>query len=93
MMKIYRNMMSLGTVTAFYLYLNDEELMKNKNILQIIKFRIEVLKTTGVAFCTKNHFGSSNTKKDKNCICLACSVNNPEAIIEGFQCFKNWIQN
>ena len=79
--------------STFYLYLNVDELMKSKNILQIEKFRIEVLKNTGVAFCTRNHFGSSNISQDKNYIRLAYSGINSEAIEEGLMCFKNWIEN
>ena len=79
--------------STFYLYLNVDELMKSKNILQIEKFRIEVLKNTGVAFCTRDHFGSSNMSQDKNYIRLAYSGINSEAIEEGLMCFKNWIEN
>ena len=75
------------------MYLKDDELMKSKNIHQIEKFRIEVLKNTGVAFCTRDHFGSSNMSQDKNYIRLAYSGINSEAIEEGLMCFKNWIEN
>ena len=67
--------------------------MKNKNIFQIEKFRIEVLKNTGVSFCTRNHFGSSNTGQGENYVRLAYSGINSEVIKEGLIFFKNWIEN
>ena len=67
--------------------------MKNKNIFDIEKFRIKVLEKTGVAFCTRNHFGSSNTSQNENYILLAYSGINSEEIKEGLICFKNWIEN
>ena len=79
--------------STFYLHMNVDELMKNKNILQIEKFRIEVLKNIGIAFCTRSHFGSSNTSQNENYIRLAYSGIKSEEIKEGLICFKNWIEN
>ena len=86
--------LSLSTPdSTFYLYLNVGDLMKNKNIIDIESFRKNVLKNTGVAFCTRNHFGSVNTSQDENYIRLAYSGINSEAIKEGLIRFKNWIEN
>ena len=86
--------LSLSTPdSTFYLYLNVGELMENKNIIDIESFRKNVLKNTGVAFCTRNHFGSVNTSQDENYIRLAYSGINSEAIKEGLIRFKNWIEN
>ncbi len=79
--------------STFYLYLNVGELMDNKNIKDLEKFRISALKNTGVSFCTRNHFGSLNTRQDENYIRLAYSGINSEAIKEGLISFKNWIEN
>ena len=86
--------LSLSTPdSTFYLYLNVGELLENKNIIDIESFRKNVLKNTGVAFCTRNHFGSVNTSQDENYIRLAYSGINSEAIKEGLIRFKNWIEN
>ena len=86
--------LSLSTPdSTFYLYLNVGELMENKNVIDIESFRKIVLKNTGVAFCTRNHFGSVNTSQDENYIRLAYSGINSEAIKEGLIRFKNWIEN
>ena len=86
--------LSLSTPdSTFYLYLNVGDLMENKNIIDIESFRKNVLKNTGVAFCTRNHFGSVNTSQDENYIRLAYSGINSEAIKEGLIRFKNWIEN
>ena len=75
------------------MYLNVGELVKNKNIIDLEKFRINALKNTGIAFCTRNHFGSLNTRQDENYIRLAYSGIHSEVIEEGLMSFKNWIEN
>ena len=86
--------LSLSTPdSTFYLYLNVSALMENKNIIDLENFRINALKNTGVAFCTRNHFGSLNAGQDENYIRLAYSGINSEAIKEGLISFKNWIEN
>ena len=94
--KLLNSIQGLSLLTpdsTFYLYLNVGELMENKNIKDLEKFRINALKNTGVAFCTRNHFGSLNTRQDENYIRLAYSGINSEAIKEGLISFKNWIEN
>ena len=94
--KLLNSIQGLSLLTpdsTFYLYLNVGELMENKNIIDLEKFRINALKNTGVAFCTRNHFGSLNTRQDENYIRLAYSGINSEAIKEGLISFKNWIEN
>ena len=88
-----RGLSLLTPDSTFYLYLNVGELMENKNIKDLEKFRINALKNTGVAFCTRSHFGSLNTRQDENYIRLAYSGINSEAIKEGLISFKNWIEN
>lgn len=94
--KLLNSIKGLSLITpdsTFYLYLNVRELMDNKNIIDLEKFRINALKNTGVAFCTRNHFGSLNAGQDENYIRLAYSGINSEAIKEGLISFKNWIEN
>ena len=94
--KLLNSMRGLSLSTpdsTFYLYLNVGELLENKNIIDIESFRKNALKNTGVAFCTRNHFGSVNTRQNENYIRLAYSGINSEAIKEGLIRFKNWIEN
>ena len=51
------------------------------------------MEDTGVAFCTRNHFGSLNSRQDENYIRLAYSGIDSGAIKEGLISFKNWIEN
>ena len=66
-----RGLSLLTPDSTFYLHLNVGQLMENKNIKDLEKFRINALKNTGVAFSTRSHFGSLNTRQDENYIRLA----------------------
>jgi len=79
--------------STFYLFVNVDKLMMKKNFDDIEKFRIESLRRTGVSFCTRNHFGSSEDEKLSNYIRLAYSGISKNEIREGLSLFKDWIEN
>tara|TARA_B100001250_G_scaffold889_1_gene806 strand:- start:244 stop:1440 length:1197 start_codon:yes stop_codon:yes gene_type:complete len=79
--------------STFYLYVNVSNVMSDKGYDDIEKFRIDVLSSTGVSFCTRNHFGTPEENENKNYIRLAYSGINKNDIKEGMTKFKNWIEN
>ena len=79
--------------STFYLYVNVSNVMSDKGYDDIEKFRIDVLRSTGVSFCTRNHFGTPEENENKNYIRLAYSGINKNDIKEGMTKFKNWIEN
>ena len=79
--------------STFYLYVNVSNVMSDKRYDDIEKFRIDVLRSTGVSFCTRNHFGTPQENENKNYIRLAYSGINKNDIKEGMTKFKNWIEN
>jgi len=79
--------------STFYLYVNVSNVMSDKGYDDIEKFRIDVLRSTGVSFCTRNHFGTPQENENKNYIRLAYSGINKNDIKEGMTKFKNWIEN
>ena len=79
--------------STFYLYVNVSNVMSDKGYDDIEKFRIDVLRITGVSFCTRNHFGTAQENENKNYIRLAYSGINKNDIKEGMTKFKNWIEN
>ena len=79
--------------STFYLYVNVSNVMNDKGYGDIEKFRIDVLRSTGVSFCTRNHFGTPEENENKNYIRLAYSGINKNDIKEGMIKFKNWIEN
>ena len=79
--------------STFYLYVNVSNVMSDKGYDDIEKFRIDVLRITGVSFCTRNHFGTAQENENKNYIRLAYSGINKNDIKEGMTKSKNWIEN
>lgn len=79
--------------STFYLFINIEELMTIKNFDNIEKFRVESLKQTGVSFCTRNHFGTTQNEEKGKYIRLAYSGISKKDITEGLSLFKDWIEN
>lgn len=79
--------------STFYLYVNVSNVMNDKGYGDIEKFRIDVLRSTGVSFCTRNHFGTPHENENKNYIRLAYSGIKKNDIKEGMTKFKNWIEN
>tara|TARA_B100001758_G_scaffold41290_1_gene32465 strand:- start:1403 stop:2599 length:1197 start_codon:yes stop_codon:yes gene_type:complete len=79
--------------STFYLYVNVSNVMSDKGYDDIEKFRVDVLRNTGVSFCTRNHFGTAQENENKNYIRLAYSGINKNDIKEGMTKFKNWIEN
>ena len=67
--------------------------MKNKGYDNLEKFRIDALHSTGVSFCSRNHFGTAFPKENQKYIRLAYSGINQSDIKEGMDLFKNWVEN
>lgn len=79
--------------STFYLFPNVTEVMSNKNYSDLDKFRLDVLKATGVSFCTRDHFGTSSIKEDNKYIRFAYSGISKNQIEKGMEKFKIWIEN
>ena len=79
--------------STFYLFPNVTEAMSKKNYSDLDKFRLDVLKETGVSFCTRNHFGTSSLKEDNKYIRFAYSGISKVQIEKGMKKFKNWVEN
>ncbi len=77
---------------TFYIYLNILEQMKHKGYSDIDKFRLDVLKSTGVSFCTRNHFGTPLEGENGQYIRLAYSSISKKDIKEGIKRFKSWLE-
>ena len=72
-MKFSSNIENLGTENAFKVSTDPNSLLINGGKIfsfhvgdNLEKFRINALKNTGVAFLTRNHFGSLNERQDEN---------------------------
>ena len=66
--------------------------MKHKGYRDIDKFRLDVLKSTGVSFCTRNHFGTPLEGENGQYIRLAYSSISKKDIKEGIKRFKSWLE-
>ena len=79
--------------STFYLFINITELMNNKGYNDLEQFRIDALNSTGVSFCTRNHFGTPQANEKMKYIRFAYSGINESDIKEGLTKFKNWVEN
>ena len=77
--------------STFYLFPNVSKIMRRKGYDNLEKFRIDVLKNTGVSFCTREHFGTPSSNEERKYIRLAYSGINRKKISEGLDIFANWI--
>jgi aspartate/methionine/tyrosine aminotransferase len=75
---------------TFYLYPNVTDLMRRKGTTDYEEFRRRVLRETGVAFCTRLHFGRPFPGEAERYIRLAYSGINLADIDEGLSRFKAW---
>ena len=77
---------------TFYLYPNVTKLMFEKGFTDYEDFRKTVLKNTGVAFCTRAHFGRQDSSEREYYIRLAYSGIDVNAIEQGMEKFKRWAE-
>ncbi len=79
--------------TAFYLFPNVTGAMARFGTQDYNEFRVKVLETTGVSFCTRLHFGKSLPRETNHYIRLAYSGINMDQIEEGLGKFKQFVEN
>ena len=77
--------------STFYLFPNVSKIMGKKGYDNLEKFRIDVLKNTGVSFCTREHFGTPFLNEEEQYIRFAYSGITRKEISEGLDKFINWI--
>ncbi|MCG8569535.1 MAG: aminotransferase class I/II-fold pyridoxal phosphate-dependent enzyme, partial [Spirochaetes bacterium] len=79
--------------STFYLFPRVTEAMKNKNLLDYNKFRVECLKNTGVSFCTRMHFGRRLPKEKNYYVRFAYSGIDVDQIEEGLTGLKKYLES
>ena len=77
---------------TFYLYPNVTGLMERIGCKDYTEFRINVLKNTGVSFCTRMHFGKPLPGEKEKYIRLAYSGIDTGDIVEGLTKLKNFVK-
>lgn len=78
--------------TTFYLFPNVTGVVKRKGFSNLQQFSDKVLKSTGVSFCTRKHFGKPLPGEDQYYIRFAYSGIDIPEIQEGLSKFKEWIE-
>ncbi|MBD3204677.1 aminotransferase class I/II-fold pyridoxal phosphate-dependent enzyme [Candidatus Woesearchaeota archaeon] len=78
---------------TFYLFPNVTGAMKKMGIDSVEEFRENVLKNTGVSFCTREHFGTPLPGEKDYYIRLAYSGINVDQIGEGLTKMKKFIES
>jgi aspartate/methionine/tyrosine aminotransferase len=78
---------------TFYLYPNVTEAMRRMNTTDYNVFRTNVLKNTGVSFCTRLHFGRPLPVERESYIRLAYSGINLPEIREGLVKLKQYLDS
>ena len=79
--------------STFYLFPNVTEIMRRKGYKNLEKFRTDAMKSTGVSFCTREHFGSPHQNEEQKYIRLAYSGINRQDISIGLDRFITWINS
>jgi aspartate/methionine/tyrosine aminotransferase len=79
--------------STFYLFPDVTDAMKDLGFGDVEEFRKFIIETTGVSFCTRNHFGTKIDGEDREYIRLAYSGIEVEEIREGLLKFKEVIEN
>ena len=77
---------------TFYLFPNVTELMARLGYADYAAFRTDMLKHTGVSFCTRTHFGRSLSDEQEMFIRLAYSGIDVDQIQEGLSRFKDFVE-
>jgi aspartate/methionine/tyrosine aminotransferase len=78
---------------TFYLYPNVTGAMQAKGFKDYEAFRRDLLHNIGVSFCTREHFGRVLPGEDQYFIRIAYSAIELEAIEEGLQKLKVYLEN
>lgn len=78
---------------TFYLYPNVTKVVKRKGFENISDFQNAVLEETGVAFCTRNHFGRPHPSETEFYIRFAYSGINADDIKTGLNLLKEYFEN
>lgn len=79
--------------STFYLFPDVTDAMRNLGFDDVEEFRRFIIETTGVSFCTRNHFGTKIDGENGEYIRLAYSGIDAEQIREGLLKFKEAIEN
>ena len=78
---------------TFYLFPNVTGVMQNKGVEDYEELRKTVLDETGVAFCTRLHFGRAIEGETEKYIRLAYSGIDTADITEGLEVLKQFLEN
>ena len=78
---------------TFYLFPNVTPVLERVGVTSLEDFRLKVLEKTGVAFCTRNHFGRSLPGETEHYIRFAYSGIDVEMIEEGLEKMKCFIES
>lgn len=78
--------------TTFYLYPNVTEVMRRKGSDDISRFQQSALEDTGVAFCTRNHFGRPLPGEARYFVRFAYSGINIPEIKKGLRILKDYFE-
>jgi aspartate/methionine/tyrosine aminotransferase len=79
--------------STFYLFPDITDAMHDLGFKDVEEFRLFILDTTGVSFCTRRHFGSPTDGEDREYIRIAYSGIELNDIKEGLLKFKEAIEN
>ncbi len=79
--------------TTFYLFPDITDIYNKMGVKSYEEFRIKTLKQTGVAFCTREHFGTPHSTEDRKYIRFAFSGISEIEIIDGMKKLKNFWSN
>lgn len=78
---------------TFYLFPNVTEVMQHKGFENISHFQKAALEETGVAFCTRNHFGRPSPSETEYYIRFAYSGIDTDEIRKGLKLLKEYFEN
>lgn len=79
--------------STFYLYPNVTEVVRKKNFETITQFQKAVLNATGVACCTRNHFGRPLPEETEFFVRFAYSGIDPSDIRRGLHRLREWVES
>lgn len=77
---------------TFYLFMNCTGAMKNKGLDNAEDFRKDILKETGVSFCSRMHFGRPLPHETEHYLRLAYSGIDIDQIEEGLARFRSYVE-
>jgi len=77
---------------TFYLFMNCTDAMKKKGLDNAEDFRKNILRETGVSFCSRMHFGRPLPSETEHYLRLAYSGIDIDQIEEGLARFKSYVE-